>query len=101
MSKIDKAVSNHLGLESTNDNSESKVSVCPYDGIWDAVSEAAKNGARIWVGNTVCTWVNSIYIRVESQQHGKQHGKQYCQIYRHSFSVNFTCLSTVIKVKLF
>lgn len=97
MSKIDKAVSNHLGLESTNDNSESKVSVCPYDGIWDAVSEAAKNGARIWVGNTVCTWVNSIYIRVESQQHGKQ----YCQIYRRSFSVNFTCLSTFIKVKLF
>lgn len=52
MSKIDKAVSNHLGLESTNDNSESKVSVCPYDGIWDAVSEAAKNGARIWISSS-------------------------------------------------
>ena len=49
VSKIDKAVSKHLGLDSANDNSETKVTVCPYEGICDAVNEAAANGARIWV----------------------------------------------------
>ena len=49
VSKIDKAVSKHLELDSANDNSETKVTVCPYDGIWDAVNETAGNGARIWV----------------------------------------------------
>lgn len=47
--KLDKAVSNHLGLDSADDNSETKVTVCPYEGIWEAVKEAADNGARIWV----------------------------------------------------
>lgn len=49
VSKIDKAVSKQLGLDSANDNSETKVTVCPYEGIWDAVNEAASNGSRIWV----------------------------------------------------
>ena len=49
VSKIDKAVSKHLGLDSSNDISETKVTVCPYEGIQDAVTEAANNGARIWV----------------------------------------------------
>lgn len=49
VAKLDKAVSNHLGLDSANDNSETKVTVCPYEGIWDAVKEAANNGGRIWV----------------------------------------------------
>lgn len=49
VAKLDKAVSSHLGLDSTNDNSETKVTVCPYEGIWDAVKEAANNGTRIWV----------------------------------------------------
>ena len=47
--KLDKAVSKHLGLDSADDNSETKVTVCPYEGIWEAVKEAADNGARIWV----------------------------------------------------
>lgn len=47
--KLDKAVSHHLGLDSADDNSETKVTVCPYEGIWEAVKEAADNGARIWV----------------------------------------------------
>ena len=49
VSKIDKAVSKQLGLDSASDNSETKVTVCPYEGIWDAVNEAASNGSRIWV----------------------------------------------------
>ena len=49
VAKLDKAVSNHLGLDSANDNSETRVTVCPYEGIWEAVKEAANNGARIWV----------------------------------------------------
>lgn len=47
--KLDKAVSSHLGLDSADDNSETKVTVRPYEGIWEAVKEAADNGARIWV----------------------------------------------------
>ena len=54
VTKLDKAVSNHLGLDSANDNSETKVTVCPYEGIWDAVKEAANNGARIWVWLFIC-----------------------------------------------
>ena len=49
ITKLDKAVSKHLGLDSANDNSETKVTVCPYEGISDAVKEAASKGARIWV----------------------------------------------------
>ena len=48
-SKIDKAISKHLGLDSADDASETKVTVCPYDAIWDAVKETAINGAWIWV----------------------------------------------------
>ena len=47
--KLDKAVSNHLGLDSADDISETTVTVCPYEGICDAVKEAASNGSRIWV----------------------------------------------------
>lgn len=49
VSKIDKAVSRHLSLDNSDDISETKVTVCPYEGIWDTVHEAAKNGSRIWV----------------------------------------------------
>lgn len=52
VAKLDKAASNHLGLDSANDNSETKVTVCPYEGIWDAVKEAASNGARIWISSS-------------------------------------------------
>ena len=48
-SKLNKAVSKHLGLDSENDNNQTKVTVCPYEGISDAVKEAANSGARIWV----------------------------------------------------
>ena len=48
-SKLNKAVSKHLGLDSENDNNQTKVTVCPYGGISDAVKEAANTGARIWV----------------------------------------------------
>ena len=48
-SKLNKAVSKHLGLDSENDNNQTKVTVCPYEGISDAVKEAASGGARIWV----------------------------------------------------
>ena len=48
-SKIDKAVSKHLGLDSSDDFSYTKVTVCPYEGIWAAVNETAKSGSRIWV----------------------------------------------------
>ncbi|KAL9982844.1 hypothetical protein ACROYT_G004953 [Oculina patagonica] len=52
VAKLDKAVSNHLGLDSANDNSETKVTVRPYEGIWDAVNEAANNGSRIWISSS-------------------------------------------------
>nr|XP_058958325.1 xaa-Pro aminopeptidase 1-like isoform X1 [Pocillopora verrucosa] len=48
-SKLNKAVSKHLGLDSENDNNQTKVTVCPYEGISDAVKEAANSGARIWI----------------------------------------------------
>lgn len=48
-SKIDMAVWKHLGLDNSEDSSNTNVTMCPYDGIWDAVNEAANNGSRIWV----------------------------------------------------
>lgn len=52
VSKIDKAVSRHLSLGSSDDIIDTKVTVCPYEGIWDAVHEAAKNGSRIWISSS-------------------------------------------------
>ena len=48
-SKIDKAISKHLGLDNSEDASNTNLTVSPYGGIWDAVNEAANNGNRIWV----------------------------------------------------
>ncbi|KAK2558538.1 Xaa-Pro aminopeptidase 1 [Acropora cervicornis] len=47
-SKIDKAISKHLGLDNSEDASNKNVTVSSYEGIWDAVNEAANNGSRIW-----------------------------------------------------
>ncbi|XP_068708734.1 xaa-Pro aminopeptidase 1-like [Montipora foliosa] len=51
-SKIDKAVFKHLGLDSSDGFSNTKVTVCPYEGIWAAVNETAKSGSRIWLSSS-------------------------------------------------
>jgi len=51
-SKIDKAISKHLGLDNSEDASNKNVTVSSYEGIWDAVNEAANNGSRIWLSSS-------------------------------------------------